>query len=60
MPENFRLGKPLFQTITRSTTLKDLIGPESHSLFQLLHVDTHWLHKPVNQWSADPAYLVVE
>jgi len=37
-----------------------LIGPESHSLFQLLHVDTDWLHKPVSQWLADPAYLLVE
>ena len=31
-PDNFRPGIPLFMHIARDTTLKSLVGPESHSL----------------------------
>lgn len=60
VPQNFRLGKPLFHKISRNTTLKDLIGPESHTIFHLLDVGTDWLAKPINQWSSDPGFLVAE
>lgn len=60
VPENFRLGKPVFRKVARDTTLKDLIGPESHTLFRILNVSTDWLVQPVDQWSSNPAFLVAE
>ena len=41
--DNFRLGKPLFVHITTDTTSKSLIGPELHTLFAALNVNTGWL-----------------
>ena len=49
VPENFRLGKPIFKKIGCETTLTNLIGPESHSLFHILKMSTEWLFKPVEQ-----------
>lgn len=60
LPEAFRLGRPVFKEITRDTTLTDLIGPESHTLFRLLDISNDWLAKPANQWSCDPTYLSAE
>jgi hypothetical protein len=60
MPDNFRLGKPLFQNIARDITLKSLIGPESHTLFAALNVNTCWLSKPVHLWPSDPDFVQAE
>ena len=34
LPQNFRLGNPMFRKVNRDTTLTDLISPESHALFK--------------------------
>ena len=60
LPQNFRLGNPTFRKVNRDTTLTDLIGPESHSLFKILNVSSDWLVQPVNQWPFNPAFLVAE
>jgi len=60
IPENFRLGKPVFRSIASDTTLTDLVGPDSHTLFQSLHIGNTWLGKPVNQWKEDPDFIVAE
>jgi hypothetical protein len=60
MPENFRLGKPLFHQVSRETTLITLIGPESHTLFRVLNVNTNWLAKPVQEWPSDPDFVLAE
>ena len=60
VPDCFRLGKPLFRKIDRDTTLIDLIGPESHTLFHTLNINTGWLAKPVEDWSFDPDFQIAE
>lgn len=60
IPENFRLGKPVFKKIGLDTTLTSLIGPESHSLFHILKVSTDWISKPVEQWHSDHDFRVAE
>ena len=46
--------------IARGTTLKSLIGLESHGLFEALYVNTDWLSKPVQMWPSDPNFLQAE
>lgn len=60
VPENFRLGRPVFRDITRESTLADLIGPESLTLFRSLNISTSWLAAPVTDWSGDPDFIVAE
>ena len=38
-PDSFRRGKPVFPLIENSTTLPDLVGPDSHFIFDALDVD---------------------
>ena len=59
-PEHFRLGKPVFRQVNRQTSLVDLIGPESHTLFHALHIAPHWLAKPVSEWPLDSEFTVAE
>ena len=54
------MGKPIFRQIKRNTTLKSLLGPESHMLFRNLNIRRDWLAKPVNQWAADEDFQVAE
>jgi hypothetical protein len=60
IPERLRMGKPLFPKVCCDTSLADLIGPESHTLFQSLDISTGWLEKPVEDWSTDPDYQTAE
>ena len=60
MPEHFRLGKPVFRQIYRNTTLVDLVGPDSYTLFCALNVGTQWLAKPASEWQLDPDFLATE
>ena len=43
--------------IARDTTLKSLIGLESHGPFKALNANTDWLSKPVHMWPSDPNFL---
>ena len=60
VPENFRLGKPVFRQTTRQTGLSNLLGPESHSLFSILGINTDCLAKPIEQWTEQPGYKEAE
>ena len=60
VPESFRLGKPVFRKITRQTGLANLLGPESHTLFSILGINTDWLAKPIHQWTEHPGYQETE
>lgn len=52
VPDRLRLGKPVFRKISCHTSLLDLIGPESNTLFQSLNISKEWLAKPFEDWSA--------
>jgi hypothetical protein len=41
-------------------SLTDVIGPESHMLFQSLNISSGWLAKQVEQWSSDPDFQIAE
>ena len=56
-PCQFRMGKPVFPEITKDTSLSDLVGPESHTLFVLLQIGTDWLRKPVREWAVCDEYM---
>lgn len=60
VPDHLRLGKPLFRKVYRDTSLADLIGPESHTLFQSLNISKGWLAKSVEDWSSDPDFQIAE
>ena len=60
VPEQFRLGKPVFRNVDQSTSLVDLIGPDSHILFLSLGVSMHWLEKPVTEWNSHPDFNTAE
>ena len=60
IPDNFRLGKPVFREITRESCLTDLVGPESFMLFRSLHISTSWLAAPVMDWRCNPDFLIAE
>ena len=60
MPDQFRLRKPGFREITADTSLVDLVGPESYTLFRALKVSTDWLAKPVIEWRADPDFITAD
>ena len=55
-PDSFRRGKPLFQKVTGKTTLVDLIGPESHFLFDVLSIGSDLLLEPVESWTGNENY----
>ena len=59
-PESFRQGKPVFPVINQSTTLVDLIGPESSFIFEALSLPSDWLTKPSEQWQYDHDYMIAE
>ena len=58
--ESFRLGKPVFLKIVRQTGLANLLGPESHTLFSILGVNTDWLTTPIHLWIEQPGYQEAE
>lgn len=59
-PESYRRGKPVFPTIGGSTTLTDLVGPDSYFLFDALGVEMDWLSQPVDTWKEHDGYRVAE
>ena len=40
--------------------MSNLLGPESHSLFSILGINTDWLAKPIEQWTEQPGYKEAE
>jgi hypothetical protein len=57
-PESFRRGKPPFPKITGKTTLMELIGPESHFLFEVLGIDTKRQADPAESWQDNNDFRV--
>ena len=55
-----RLGKPKFPAVTEQTSLSDLIGPQSHFIFQRLGLEYDWLTKDVSEWSQQPSFERVQ
>ena len=50
-------GKPFFASeVTESTTLADLVGPDSWYTLHVLQIDTSFLSKAVESWPIDPAF----
>ena len=60
VPERLRMGKPVFRKISSDTSLLDLIGPESNTLFQCLGISKEWLAKPLADWPSDQEFQVAE
>ena len=53
-------GKPRFpeETITMSTTLADLVGPDSWFIFHILELDSEFMTRDVVDWSDLPMFKV--
>ena len=50
-------GKPTFpDTIDQSTTLADLVGPDSWFTMGVLQIDDQFLEEPVDKWDMSAAY----
>ena len=50
-------GKPVFPSnVTESTTLADLVGPDSWHTIHILQIDTSFLADDVQSWPDNPAY----
>ena len=57
-PKAFGQGRPIFpKEITEETSLSDLIGPQSHVIFDLLRVSSTWLESPVVTWGSNKSYV---
>jgi len=53
-------GKPAFPVdITESTTLADLVGPDSWCMMHILQLDTSYLEKDVESWPNCAAFLAL-
>ena len=59
-PDSYRTGKPVFPVINRATVLTDLVGPESHFLFDALRIDCDWLATPADTWADNDSYRKVQ
>ena len=59
-PDSFRLGRPIFKSITRNTTLIDLVGPDSWFLFETLGSNGEWLYSDVGAWQENDEYLRIK
>ena len=59
-PEEYPLGKPEFQELTRKTELSDLIGPNSYMLFTILGTDYYWLQLSPDKWGDIDDYKEME
>ena len=55
-PDSYRKGKPVFPVINAATVLTDLVGPESHFLFDALGVECDWLTTPADTWEDNDSY----
>lgn len=57
-PTKFRRGIPLLQRrITESTSIEDLVGPESWFIFEALGIGCEWLRLPVTEWDSNPDFM---
>ena len=54
--ESYRKGKAVFPVIKIATVLTDLVGPESHFLFDALRVKCDWLTTPADTWKDNDNY----
>ena len=59
-PRKMTLGKPKFPDVKPATKLIDLVGPNSHMLFNILGVNYDWLGMDPNKWCEDSHYKTVE
>ena len=59
-PDQFKLGKPVFQELTVNTELQDLCGPYSYMLFTILGLNSDWLRKDPKEWSQSDDYKEME
>lgn len=59
-PKSFELGKPIFKSINRDTTLIDLVGPNSWLLFSSLCINNDWLSESVPNWNEKPDFLLAK
>ena len=55
-PESYRKGKPVFPVNNAATVFTDLIGPESHFLFDTLEVKYDWLTTLADTWEDNNSY----
>lgn len=55
-PDSYRRGKPIFPVINEATLLTDLVGPESHFMFDALGVKCDWLTAPADSWGENDSY----
>nr|XP_033818242.1 vomeronasal type-2 receptor 26-like [Geotrypetes seraphini] len=58
--QQLRWGKPFFKQVNKSTSLRDLVGSESHFLFQVLGITNECLAKTVDRWPEDPNFHTAE
>ena len=59
-PEQYRIGKPVFQELTETTELQDLVGPYTHMIFTILGTDEDWLEQDPAKWQESESYREME
>ena len=59
-PAKGKLGKPLFQDLTPSTKIEDLLGPDSFLFFSILEAGWEWLSTDPSKWKEDPGFKELE
>ena len=59
-PESCKKGKPVFPVINAATVLTDLVGPESHFLFDTLGVKRDWLTTLADTWENNGSYRKIQ
>lgn len=60
-PEHFRRGIPVLKKlIYRTTSLTDLIGPESWFIFHALQVNSAWLQPHPSHWDSCDDYKILK
>ena len=57
-PSQFRRGVPFLRCpISESTTIADLIGPNSWFIFEALCIGSEWLALPVTEWQSRDEFM---
>ena len=60
IPSDYPLVKPVFPTITPTTTLEDLVTEKSFMFFHILNVDWEWLKLSPSNWSDQESFVEVQ
>ena len=55
-PAAYSLVKPTFPTISPTTQLTDLVGPDSFMFFHILGLDYEWLRVSPSKWEASQSF----